>query len=167
VGHSDVVLSVSFSNDGKRLITAGDDFTAIIWEVRSGEPLARLTGHQDWIQWATFSPDDRWVATASGDLTVRIWDAASGLAVWSRESPAAFRSAVFSPDGGRLAAVGRDSVVTLWDVGLHRLWRVAQQATSACLSPTLRRQIGMQIGKSENDAVRQYRACERRHGRTP
>ncbi|BAY25219.1 WD-40 repeat protein [Calothrix sp. NIES-2100] len=40
-GHSDIVRSVNFSKDGKHLVTAGDDKTAIVWNVKDLDELMR------------------------------------------------------------------------------------------------------------------------------
>jgi WD40 repeat protein len=74
-GHSDGVMSASFSPDGRRVVTASDDNTAKIWDAESGKELATLSGHSDVVMSASFSPDGRRVVTASFDNTAKIWDA--------------------------------------------------------------------------------------------
>jgi WD40 repeat protein len=44
-GHGDSVVGVVFSPDGRRLATAGDDYTAKMWAVVSGQELLILHGH--------------------------------------------------------------------------------------------------------------------------
>ncbi|MBN3945142.1 MAG: AAA-like domain-containing protein [Nostoc sp. NMS7] len=55
-GHEGIVRSVNFSKDGKRLVTAGDDGTAIVWEIKYLDELMQdgciwlkdyLATHQD------------------------------------------------------------------------------------------------------------------------
>ncbi|MHC5721506.1 MAG: WD40 repeat domain-containing protein, partial [Nostoc sp.] len=43
-GHTSVVISASFSPDGKRIVTASYDKTARVWDI-SGKQLAELQGH--------------------------------------------------------------------------------------------------------------------------
>jgi len=73
-GHSDWVLSVAFSPDGKRIVSGSYDKTLKIWDAVSGEELQTLKGHRDPVLSVAFSPDGKRVASGSSDLTVRIWD---------------------------------------------------------------------------------------------
>lgn len=73
--HTDGVLWASFSPDGKRVVTAGEDFRAIVWETATGKQLGSPLKHEHRIQSACFSPDGQWILTASDDRTARIWNA--------------------------------------------------------------------------------------------
>jgi WD40 repeat protein len=39
------VMSVAFSADGKRLVSAGDDQTVKVWDATSGQEMLTLKGH--------------------------------------------------------------------------------------------------------------------------
>ena len=73
-GHQGGTLTVAFSHDGKKIVTAGYDSTARIWDVESGKELQKLTGHRFSIYSASFSPDGKKIVTAGSDRTTRIWD---------------------------------------------------------------------------------------------
>lgn len=55
-------------------MTWGDDGTARVWDVTSGEELLLLAGHTQPLQGAVLSPDERYLITAGRDDAVRIWD---------------------------------------------------------------------------------------------
>ena len=55
-GHTRWVQSAAFSSDGKRLVTASQDTTARIWDIKTGLPIAELYGHTRPVYAATFSP---------------------------------------------------------------------------------------------------------------
>jgi WD40 repeat protein len=76
-GHTGPVMSVRFSRDGSRVLTASRDNDARVWDARTGASLLTLRGHFGVVQDASFSPDGRWIVTA-GPQTGALWDATSG-----------------------------------------------------------------------------------------
>lgn len=77
-GHSDSVLCVAWSPDGKRLVTGSDDKTAKVWDVETGKELLTLSGHSDSLVSVAWSPDGKWLASGSNDETAKVWYAESG-----------------------------------------------------------------------------------------
>jgi WD40 repeat protein len=117
-GHSSPVRTAFFSPSGERVITAGHDKTARIWDARTGNLLLVLDGHQDAVWYASFSPDGQRALTASLDRTARMWDAHSGkLLVELKGHQGGVLSAVFSPDGKRILTASQDETAILWDAG--------------------------------------------------
>jgi WD40 repeat protein len=117
--HRGQALSVSFSPDGKRLATAGDD-TARLWNL-SGQQLAVFNGHQGAVRSVSFSPDGKRLATAAEDGTARLWNlSGQQLAVFNGHQ-SAVRSVSFSPDGKRLATAAEDGTARLWDLSGQQL----------------------------------------------
>jgi hypothetical protein len=72
-GHSEQVVSVDFSSDGKEVVTGSFDKTARIWDVSSGNELFRFEGHSAEVMSAAFSADDHFVLTGSNDGTSKVW----------------------------------------------------------------------------------------------
>ena len=48
-GHSEAILQVSFSPDGKRLASASGDTTVRLWDLSTECPQATLEGHKGWV----------------------------------------------------------------------------------------------------------------------
>jgi WD40 repeat protein len=115
-GHTDTVLSATFSADGGRLLTTSEDRTARVWDARSGEPVAVLAGHDDTVTAASFSPDGGLVVTASADRTARLWDARTGQELATLRLPnEPVEWAVFC-GGGRHVFTRGDRTARLWPV---------------------------------------------------
>lgn len=118
--HEGPITSVSWSPDGKRLLTASQDGTARVWAAATGEQLLRLD-HEGPLKFAFWSPDGSQILTNLAEPeTLIMWDGSSGEQLFSIErntgSNAAF-DARWSPDGDRLV-IPRDNG-TAWILDAH------------------------------------------------
>ena len=126
------IVRLSFSPDGKRLVTAGSDGRGQIWNIATGQREHVLTGHRDRLTSARFSPDGTLVVTASADHDAIVWDARTGEDLsyapgHTARSSAMLRSAPTDAGSSRPAPAwpvcgrsGRESLLTFLDghVGL-------------------------------------------------
>jgi WD40 repeat protein/serine/threonine protein kinase len=115
--HAGPLTFVSFSSDGRRLVTASRDRTARVWDAATGAKIGSPLEHGDEVVEASFSPDGRRLITASRDRMARVWEVDTGKQVLpSFEHRGVVRHAMFSPDGQRLlTSAAGESVAHLWD----------------------------------------------------
>ena len=111
VGHQGAVRSAVFSADGHRLLTAGADGTARLWDLDAHQEINQYRGHVGTVYRAIFSPDERSVLTAGDDHTVRLWDAQTGRELsesLGHTSPVT--SAIFTDSGNTVISAGSDGL---------------------------------------------------------
>ena len=65
------IWSVALTPDGRRVLTASEDFTARVWDVVSGNCAHVLDGHTGWVVHICVTADGLRCATASHDTTAR------------------------------------------------------------------------------------------------
>ncbi len=80
-GHSDDILSVAFSPDGRIIASGSNDNTIKLWRASDGKLLRILEGHSRIVSSVVFSPDGRTLVSGSFDGTQRVWNVNNGSSV--------------------------------------------------------------------------------------
>ena len=95
------IFSVAFSPDGKLVVVAAGNHTAVILDGATGKQMRILQGHGDIVRRAVFSPDGKSVLTlgAAPDLTVRLWSVETGEQIFSVPAGVGASSLFFYPNG--------------------------------------------------------------------
>jgi len=70
--HQANVIAAAFAPDCARLVTAGADKTAQIWDARTGEPLGAPIRHENAVLFVSFSPDGTRILTGGYDSAARM-----------------------------------------------------------------------------------------------
>jgi elongator complex protein 2 len=74
--HSLTVTALSFSNNGRFLLTAGRDRSWAVFDMETKKlATSCIKAHARIIWKCSFSPDDNFFVTASRDKTAKLWDA--------------------------------------------------------------------------------------------
>ncbi|ETO29944.1 WD-40 repeat protein, partial [Reticulomyxa filosa] len=116
-GHLSPINSIKFSPDGICFVSASQDKTIRIWNMRLGKEIHILLGHLDAVNDARFSPTCESIVSCSDDKTVRLWDVDLGKEKKILEGHLGSISRVqFSPDGKMLVSSSSDGTIRLWDV---------------------------------------------------
>ncbi|KAF5831269.1 WD-40 repeat-containing protein [Dunaliella salina] len=88
-----------------------------LWDVRSGNSIAKLEGHSDAVSSVVFSADGAYVLSGSADETIRVWDTNTKTCkrtmtghkdwVWC---------VVLTPDGAYAVSGSSDKTIRLWTI---------------------------------------------------
>jgi WD40 repeat protein len=116
--HNARVDHVAFLTDGRHVLSAVDDGSLRMWDVKTGKQVRAFEGHKGPLSGVAVSPDGRRIASASQGRTPCLWDAKTGeeLRQFAGHSHTGYRVA-FSPDGRRLLSTDTGAkTVRLWDV---------------------------------------------------
>ena len=110
---------MSWSPDGRRLASGGDDGKIRIWDPATRKEVLTLEGHDRSSLGAiradpslAWSPDGHRLASAGLDGTAKVWDAGTGREVFALPADhGAVWSVALSPDGTHLAAGSEDGTI--------------------------------------------------------
>jgi hypothetical protein len=115
------VTAFAYAPDGRYAVTGSSDGILAVWDVDSGNRVARVRG--EWlpedaprVNAVAFSPDGRRVASIGASGTVRLWSAPSltqEAELVGHTGPGFW--VAFSPDGARVASAAMDETLRLWD----------------------------------------------------
>ncbi len=123
-GHASPVTALSFSADGRHLISGSTGQDAILWDTGSvsgtgletKSPLFRLLGHHDEIHSVAFTPDGARAVTGSHDHTLRLWRVSDGtLEKEMKGHGTKVQSLAVSPLDGSIVSSDHNGEIRLWD----------------------------------------------------
>jgi WD40 repeat protein len=166
-GHHAVISNITFSDDGKRLISVCrkqlgntiEDFNFLLelkgWDLTTGqECLAFTVGESERLMpWLTFSPDGHCFATATRDHVVQLRTVANPVNLRSfkgHTDRVAFQ-ATFSPDGKFLATGSLDKTIRVWDVVKGEEFRCLKVDTDNIRAFAFRRDGQSLVSWTNND----------------
>lgn len=134
------VSCISFTHNGKYLISGSQDHTIKIWDPVTGNLVRTLEDFTDDIETIDISPDSKKLISTSFDNVIRYWDIESGEEEQVFKSEASVVYAVdISPDEKFFIAGCGDKTVKLFDNYYGNLVRVMEghkyQVKFACYSP--------------------------------
>lgn len=134
--HESGVMDATFSPDGRYVASGSFDNTARIWEISTGQEIARMTLDLDYgPNSVAFSPDGKLLVTGSQDMTARVWDVSTGWEVARMTHDEFVGNVAFSPDGYYVVS-GDDNTVRVWEASTGvEISRINQYLSSVSFSP--------------------------------
>ena len=167
-GHTQLIIDLSFSPDGKML--ASIDFYGVIrlWDIESGKRLGTIRTRTGGLSNIEFSSDSKTLLSVFGDRSFKLWDVATFKQKQTNnvkgDEPKIDNLSKLSPDFQTVATslsdrkgwTGPDFQIGLWDVAsgefTHTLIGHTKSITSIAFSPD----SNMLISSANDDTIRMW-----------
>lgn len=127
-GHGEAIVSVSFSPDGKSLVSGSGDTTVRFWDIETRSPHHTCSGHKNWILAVAWNPIGTRVASGCKNGEINIWCPQSGERL--TKTPLMGHTKwitclVWEPINcnhqcKRLASSSKDSTIRIWDATMRK-----------------------------------------------
>lgn len=115
-GHTNHVYAVRWSPYDQRLVSAGEDGTAHIWNMFNRSDLLIYRKHTARVKAVDWSLSSKYIVSGSDDRTAHIWDTHNGdTSFVYRQHTGAIFTVGWSPKSGRIASGGQDRTVRVWN----------------------------------------------------
>ena len=115
-GHTGEVNCVTFSSDGRSLVSGADDNTVKLWDMQTGGVVRTFLGHNDSIWSVSISTDYTRIVSGSDDEATCLWDIQTGECLCTIKQQDAVRHVGFSPiDPQHIISISGDKVWE-WDL---------------------------------------------------
>ena len=77
-GHTDMVSSIDYNNDGTIMASGSLDKLVKLWDVKSGKEVRTLSGNDGRIESVEFSPSGKFISAVLNSNQIKIWETATG-----------------------------------------------------------------------------------------
>jgi WD40 repeat protein len=129
VGHNGPVWSIAWGPDKRQALSAADDGTLRLWDLKTGDCLRVFEGHTEQVlnvNWQQFA------VSASSDLTLRTWDVSTGtcLRVLKGHNNQVL-AAAWCADQRFVLSGSKDRTIRLWDTRTGTCLQVLEGHTEA------------------------------------
>ncbi|QSL66845.1 hypothetical protein MERGE_001232 [Pneumocystis wakefieldiae] len=148
--HIDWIRTICPSDDGKLLLSAGNDRIAKIFNTHNGECKLEFQGHEHVIECAIFAPNSAYkflmqlsgihlsknsmgyIATGSRDKTIKLWGCQNGQIIKTLLGHDNWlRALAFHPSGRYLISASDDKTIRCWDLSQSgKCIRIIEEAHS-------------------------------------
>jgi hypothetical protein len=120
--HLAAATALTFTPDGKRLISSSLDDTIKQWSVSTSlEPINRFRAEKQGVRAMALSPDTRIVAGGGMNGNVKLWDSTTGSERILQGHDGPITAVAFDPSGSLVVMGSEGGIVTLWRPGSSEL----------------------------------------------
>lgn len=121
-GHDAAVKAVAVIG-ADRIVTGGDDFWVIVWDLHTGEPVVKFAEHHGNVVAVAGAPTRNLAASGAWDGTVKVWDLAAHVQLCEFDVGSPVNDVEFIAGGSMLLSASRDGSIRQWSVARQALVR--------------------------------------------
>ncbi|KAN0088035.1 WD40-repeat-containing domain protein [Tylopilus felleus] len=115
------LCAVTFSADGKHLLSGGRDQNVQVWRVLDGQRVATIKAKD--VLCLAVSKNGKWIAGGRFCGDVFVWDAETYKRVWDYWEDSSIEALDFSSDSTKFVSGSWDGTATVWDVASgEKIW---------------------------------------------
>jgi len=157
-GHKSLIRDVTFTKDGRYVVSAGDDKVVRVWDLETGETVRTLRGQigagsEGKIFAMALSPDERWLAVGGwmkipgeSGHHIRLYNFPTGkLVTLLKGHTDVVNSLAFSPDSRYLVSGSSDKNAIIWHINqqqrLHTLKGHTNHIYAVAFTPDSKRVV--------------------------
>jgi WD40 repeat protein len=120
-GHTQETNCLTFSSDGKSLISGSDDKTVKLWDMQTGGVVKTFYGHTKPVWSIAISVDYTRIVSGSSDYTVHLWDIQTGKPLSTIKQEGTVTYVSFSPINPQHIMFISYDQVWQWDTNGHQI----------------------------------------------
>ena len=120
-GHTRWVGCISFSSDGRSLVSGSYDMTVKLWDVQTGGVIKTFHGHNHYISSVAISEDNARITSGSGDWTICLWDVQTGECLHTIKQQDIVEYVIFSPTDPQHIVSISGGKVWKWDINSQKI----------------------------------------------
>ncbi len=155
-GHKSLIKDVTFTKDGRYLVSAGNDKIVRVWDLKTGKTVRTLrgqigAGHEGKIYAMALSPDERWLAVGGWikNNEIRLYNFPTGkLVTLLKGHTNVVNGLAFSPNSRYLVSGqggSSNQVAIIWDINkqkqLHILKGHTDRIYASAFTPDSKRVV--------------------------
>lgn len=145
----------AISNDGKWIVTGGNDSLAQVWDAEQGDkPVFVLEGHKSEVTAVAISADNQWIVTGDARGRAKLWDVKTRKVLFELNNHSRrITGALFLGDGSRVLTSSSDNSVAQWDTATGQEIAALQLRHSDSVSSMALRPVGRQLVTGSGDGT--------------
>ncbi|MEG3918531.1 AAA family ATPase [Microcoleus sp. T3_A4] len=114
-GHQSLIHDLIIMLDGERVISAANDRTIKVWNLKNGEELFTLADSAC-IESIALLPDGKYLVSASGNNSIKVWDLENRKELSTLGVHHEVRAIAVTPDGRRVISGASDGSLKVWNL---------------------------------------------------